>query len=398
MYLRKKKLSRNIGNRSGGFTLVIVLAVVAMAATLGYALLSGASLRTQAARNAMLASEAESVAESGMNLASYYLQYPARAPITSGSYWTGGNAIGFGGSTSGTADVTVAVAGSSGATIYYDVTSTGRATSGTTSLSRKITSRIEVNLGTQVKYGATIAANTTIPASVTITGDIQSKGTVLNLGKIIGTVYCSLLTNAFGVIPAALSGSYASAGPIALPSASNLKDYRTYTLSGITYSAVNLNMTLVADGTTLGATASNPAGIYYVDGNLEIRNNVTITGTLVCRNGTLTINGSGSTVTPATNGFPGLVVKSNLILKGGGARDFRVAGVTWLGGTITSSGIVTAANHLDFVGSVMFAGSGTVSTLFGGKVNITYDNTKVSVPDIDTSVPSPNVRVLSWKQ
>jgi hypothetical protein len=60
----------------------------------------------------------------------------------------------------------------------------------------------------------------------------------------------------------------------------------------------------------------NPAGIYYWSGDLEIRDNVTINGTLIV-NGNLTINGTGNTITAEKN-FPAMVVGMNTIFQDDG--------------------------------------------------------------------------------
>jgi Tfp pilus assembly protein PilX len=66
--------------RARGMALLMVLLVVAVAAVLGYAMLASSSLQSQVAGNIQRASAAELLAESGINLAMYYVQNPTKAP------------------------------------------------------------------------------------------------------------------------------------------------------------------------------------------------------------------------------------------------------------------------------------------------------------------------------
>src|SRR5215207_2703787 len=63
-----------------GAALLLVMSVVVVAAVLGYAMLSVTSLQRQMEKNARRGPEAESLAESGVNLAIYYLLHPESAP------------------------------------------------------------------------------------------------------------------------------------------------------------------------------------------------------------------------------------------------------------------------------------------------------------------------------
>src|SRR5688500_14628068 len=56
-----------------GAAMLLVLSVLAVAAVLGYAMLSIASIQRQLESNARRGPEAEGLAESGVNLAIYYL-------------------------------------------------------------------------------------------------------------------------------------------------------------------------------------------------------------------------------------------------------------------------------------------------------------------------------------
>src|SRR5688572_17257892 len=75
-----------------GIALMMVVAVVALASTLGYVMLVSASLQSRASTNQTKLVSAEYLAESGLNIAMYYLEHPNRAPaVNAEGYWAGMN-------------------------------------------------------------------------------------------------------------------------------------------------------------------------------------------------------------------------------------------------------------------------------------------------------------------
>src|SRR5687767_11093494 len=139
-----------------GAAMLLVLSVVAVAAVLGYAMLSVTSVQRQVERNQRRGPEAESLAESGVNLATYYLLHPETAPGYPGWanvqwYWPGtGGPIGFGAAMDGTIDVDVVQDPDS--PWEYEITSTGVAAS--SPVSRTVTTRVYLNADYEVTHGA----------------------------------------------------------------------------------------------------------------------------------------------------------------------------------------------------------------------------------------------------
>ena len=68
------------GLRRRGVALVLVVAAVALTAVFAYAMLSGAMVQSRTSGNTSRYQAADSLAESGINLAMYYLQNPTQAP------------------------------------------------------------------------------------------------------------------------------------------------------------------------------------------------------------------------------------------------------------------------------------------------------------------------------
>ena len=146
----------------------------------------------------------------------------------------------------------------------------------------------------------------------------------------------------------------------------------------------------------LGPTGSNPAGIYYRNGALQIDKNVKINGSLVVVNGAIEVIGAGSVIT-AASGFPALVLKNDLNVKSPGTGPcLTVNGVSYLTGSIKSTGS-SGGSQVNFVGSVLFAG-GSVNSSYSGTVNITFDPSKTYVPGLDKTAGPLGVKFVSWTQ
>src|SRR5688572_21611610 len=177
--------------RVRGFALVHVMIVVGMAAVLGLAMLSSSALQVQQGLNARLATEADALAESGVNLAMYYLQYPSRAPALKSGYWPGGKDLTLGAASGkGTFDVTVS-RDMSDPEIYY-VASTGKASPGASSgqITRIVKAKLRVRPGLQVRHGLLAGGNLTLGLNVKVTvGNVIVDGSLTNYGVVLNTAW-----------------------------------------------------------------------------------------------------------------------------------------------------------------------------------------------------------------
>src|SRR2546421_8380608 len=109
-----------------GVALVMVVALILLATVLGFAMLSGSMLQMRAGGNLSKSAQADYLAESGLNLAMYYLQNPTLAPsLNASGYWAGtGGDVTIDSSISGTVNVTVTQDSSN--QWVYEVSSTGK--------------------------------------------------------------------------------------------------------------------------------------------------------------------------------------------------------------------------------------------------------------------------------
>ena len=98
---------------------------------------------------------------------------------------------------------------------------------------------------------------------------------------------------------------------------------------------------------TFDTDGSNPAGILYCSGDINLPGGVDITGVLIV-NGSLRISGSGNTITAVKN-FPALIVRDNVILEDGAGLE--VNGLAQIGQSIlVDSGAQDV--HISVVGSL----------------------------------------------
>ena len=378
-----------------GFALVQVMIVVGIAAVLGMAMLSGSALQVQQSVNEALAAEAEALAESGVNLAMYYLQYPARAPSLKNGYWPGGVELALGKDGKGRADVTV-IRDVADPQVYY-VTSTGKAKGSGTGepLVRTVKAELRVRPGLQVRHGLLSGINLTLGLNVKVsTGNVMVDGSLTNYGIILNTAWA----RSFPVIGSILKWLILPpTAKVEVPRPATIERYETYVYAdGRAYPREALASTSIA-GATLGAHAGNPLGVYWAPGDLTLGDNVTIDGTLIV-DGDLILNGSNVKIT-APAGQPALIVMGDIRTRS--IRSMTVNGVTWVGRSIRGDAGTSLLTTLAFNGSLMFGGTagatvaGVIDASAGTSVDIRFDPARVNVPDMDREL-ARSVTVLRW--
>jgi hypothetical protein len=384
---------RYIRQRRAGLALVLVISVLALAAVIGLAMLSTASMQAQTTLNSNLALSADALADSGVDLACYYLINPTKAPkaVPAGGYYDGGT-ITFGPKMPGSINLSITSLGNGD----FRIVSVGKP--GAREIAHTVTATVHINQGYQVKSVVAFNQNGTLPLSSTVNGDIQVNGILTNLGVINGNL---LSPNAMLGSGSLLGGLIAidSNNETPIPTPATLRSYSTYTYNGNTYSAGVIAS--LPTGTTLGPTASNPAGIYRYSGTLTMNHNVTINGTLIVENGDLNISGGGNSITPV-DGYPALIAKGNVWMRGtllpsGSPRDLTINGLAWLGGSLKYSGLLSNA-FFTVNGALQFGNGGTVDTLFIPPLRVNPNANKVANLNLDTSVPPASAKVLTYKQ
>src|SRR3954471_13689300 len=103
---------KRIIQKRTGLALVLVISVLAFAAIIGFVMLSTASMQAQTTLNSSLALTADALADSGVDLACYYLQNPVKAPkaVPVGGFYDGGT-ITFGSKMPDSVDLAISQVG-----------------------------------------------------------------------------------------------------------------------------------------------------------------------------------------------------------------------------------------------------------------------------------------------
>lgn len=389
---------------SRGFALIIVLAAIALAAVLGYAMLSTASLSAQVDKNSSAINTSETLAESGIELAAYYLQHPELAPtLNTDGYWPGGTNVSLGG-TLQIASITVTKTGAK----TFKVVATASASSASTP--RSVTATLYVDSKYVVKDA--FAAN----------GAVKLSGSKLNISSAVASTLASVRVDetlevgqtVSGAILAAKSSdaSGISAVPTypshAVPLANEVNLLLTlpsYKLNGVTYTANELTSD---PGATLMTSnlATNPANVWYSKSSRDISGTTIINGTLVVMGSNSNLHVHGTLKVVPVTGMPAVVVQNKLELPTTSSA-LSVDGLVWVGKELNSAaGILNVLlgllfePQIDVRGAIMIANTSTVATGTGfrGSMKIVYTPDNLNVPEFsDVGTTPSSVKVLSWQ-
>jgi hypothetical protein len=373
--------------------LVLVVAVLATAAVLGYALLSANTLQAEISCNLLQAASAEYVAESGVNVGNYYLQMPEAAPASwtnTAGYKLYATAVPLNDGTPSNFDLAV-VANPQPNT--YTLTSTGWPSVGS-AFSHTATAKVTVNR-VPIPAAGVFGGDLVIALGATFSSSGVSGAQAIQANGIISTTG--------GTIAGVLSAAPLPATAYVVPTV-NTVNYYGVGSSGGTYLWTD-NITL---GTPQQITAStltaanlpaqlptNPAGIFYHQGALTISGDLAIAGTLIIRGGTLTVSGS-VTLNPAAQ-FPALICDRDIVLKG--TRHVVTAnGVVFAG---TGFSLTGNTKHSSFLinGALLMPAGAMLSTATGGSLIVNYSVANTNVPVLATfDEPATSVQINSWTQ
>jgi hypothetical protein len=375
--------------------MMLVIAAVAAATVLSYAVLANTSTNARVAETSTLIAQADALAESGVNYAIYNLAYPANAPAYTGPYWSGTSSpVSLGSGVPGTFSVAVSGAGGGPYTIVSTASVPGQDGS---PVARQVTAVVAITTGFGVPgQAAGFNGPLTVGSNWTINGQLNVSGAVsLTAGA---TVNGSIVATALGLNGAIAPTSFTQlASSTALSAPTTHTDYTTYVQNGVTYSATLLT-TDPAAGTVLGPTATNPAGIYYTTGRSPNLKGITINGTLLVKGGTNTVtvkSGTTNTITPAA-GYPGLVVDNTVTMSSTNSR-LTVNGLVYAGGGVIGSGLDNTGSSLTVNGALMVPGAAGISPVYNGSVTLNYNAQNASVPTFSTQMQVPtNITVQSW--
>jgi Tfp pilus assembly protein PilX len=378
-----------------GISLMMVIAVVAVASVLGLAILSSSALQAEVASNQDQGVHADGMAESGVAIGIYYLQNLAdssKCPMPTlanpgGKYTMTGQQLGN--TVPGTYDLTVTRISDN----RYTVSSTGKATTPSGTVSRTLTATVDVNYfpfalnatNASTLFGSTLPAVTS-NGGTTIVGDVYSNGPLTCNATVSGSVYAGgllsgLLKTILGVVNTLI------------PTTANVNHYSTYYYKGVRYTAPIIST--VASIPAQPNATTNPGGVYVCAGSLDLTGNNKIVGTIVLTSsGSLRIQGNGNSITPIS-GFPALVADGDITFRVNSSA-IDLLGLVYIGGKVSRSTGVTGSK-LNITGALLYGGSSSISLDSTVAVFIKHDHTKASIPSLVTSgTPTPtSVSIVS---
>lgn len=401
-----------------GMAMMMVIFFTTIAAVMVYAILESSVSQANIASNQAPAASADAMAESGVELASYYLEYPLQAPSLTAAvnavpvYWTGANNIKFSGM-NGSVNVAISADGTSGT--LWNVTSTGTYTypNGTT-LSKTISAVMNGAEVFQVKQA--LASNTALHIGSSTTATItNASGPALVSDAAItigshGSVSGSVSSPSVG-------GGYTGSTLVAMPSNpvppyADLYPYKNgyyKTVGGnnILYAVDTLVSGVISNILSLLGIGTNPGNINYYNGNMSISSGLlglptSETGTFIC-SGNLTITGSGVlTITTAMQGIPAIVCGGTITVDS--SASLTVNGLVYAGDGLAGS----SQGPLTINGGLLID-QGGIPSAYNGKLTVTYNASNVSFNPSGYSVPpfaqtytqfmTPQaVKLTSWTQ
>ncbi len=403
--------------------MLLVLGVVVMASVLGYAMLSSAAMQKQTSTNAAASAGAQGLAESGVNLAIYYLQNPEKAPgypttypetenyDRGGMYWRGtaGQFVDFGSPSVGS--VKVAVYRPDVTNRWkYEIESFGRAPG--SALQRSVVATVHVNADYKIDHAVMFSQDAVLTNGTLIGddggGDVYSNGgvSIPGGGQLLGVLTSRkyLLTE---VEPDRINLSPAAVGKI-IPRFDEVRSYTTYEFpKGTTNQSTVLAVSDIGAAYAtkrLDPASGNAAGVYYAPGDLNLHAGAVVNGTLIVA-GKLTIVpalllGGDVTLRAAQPGFPAVVVGGDLHFNAGLAVAPRatIEGLVYVGGRVDATGGLVPT--LDVRGALLAAGTTPISLTLGlldASIRVNYDKALAHVPDFTDVGRTPmSIKMKSW--
>ncbi|MHC4300324.1 MAG: hypothetical protein ACYS7Y_23875 [Planctomycetota bacterium] len=362
-------------NAGSGIALLAVLVIVMAITVLALGFLSRSDVELACGRNMELRMQIDYLAESGLEHAKGLVLNPQDL---ASEYWTGGSHQQL-------------VAGSSD---FYDVVVVRDETDPANRCNYIIDCNAyrltESGKIAQSNWRATLrvdpciafwaGAATTIAGQVTINGDVYCQTDLTNNGTIDGDAFaCGSIagTNIAG------QSTIVPAPPVSWPGLVSGDFGPIYDFGPADYSAeiVDVNVHPAGD---FAPDGTNPAGIRYCSGDIEMPGDVNITGMLVVE-GQLTISGTNNRIIAAKN-YPALLVTGGVLIKDG--ASLVISGLAQIGQTMT---IEAGASNVDVdvTGALFVAGGGIEGTTSGSvAIDITTDPAIASIrtwPQINTA-------------
>lgn len=321
MTAKFNKIFNRSKNRKGAVLLIVLIIVMAITiVSLGF--LSKTSAQLEYGDNMILHTQMDYLAESALEYAKQKILFPQD---TSGSYWRGGQGLQLDQTTNQFFDVNVVRTANCN---YMISTEAYQVISGQKTARTRLSANLRLNPA--IAYWQVEAQP--ISQQITINGDVYCADDLKNYGQIIGDAYSAKTVTNF--LPGNISGrkyDNVVVAPVS-PPALDINNFKTqYYIGDTPYSVGQLTQTTYSN-LILGPNESNPAGVFYRDGNIEL-NGANITGMLVVKND-MELRGPNTVTITAVKNFPALLV----------GYDISFEDVST---TLNVAGLVYVSNQID---------------------------------------------------
>ena len=304
---------RNKTNRRGAALLVVLFIVMAIT-ILSLGFLSRSDVELACGENMILRTQMDYLAESGLVHAKGLILSPQDVDS---EYWTGAVGQQLITGSDDYYDVNVVKLGQ----CNYQITCDAYREKNGERIGR---SSLEGELRLDPCIAFWVGVGTTVGPRVTINGDVYCNGDLTNNGTIGGDAFASGNITNTGSITGQMYPNSTKPIDVNWPGL-NKDDFTSQYYIGSEQYSVGIIATEDLNDTTRAPTVGNPAGIYYRDGDLELKGNVTITGTLVVKD-RLDITGAGNRITAVKN-FPAIIIGTHLEIKGSEGAGVTVEGL-----------------------------------------------------------------------
>ena len=294
------KFKNIINSSKKGAVLLIVLIIVMAITIFSFGFLSKSSVQLECGDSMLLRTQLDYLAESALDLTKAKLLSPQNI---NGLYWQGGQVLLLEEAAEQFFDVNVIKTDNCNYTVAADayLLKDGQKTAH---------SRLNTNLRLNPAIAYWQGKNLPITGQVIINGDVYCSDNLLNYGQIYGDVYCAKTITNFspGIIGGRKSNNVAAA-PVSLPVLDINNFNIRYYIEDRVYSAGQLTeqnyMNLI-----LEPSETNPAGVYYRDGNIELFG-ANIKGMLIIKDNMI-LRGPNTVTITATKNFPALLVGNDI--------------------------------------------------------------------------------------
>ncbi|HEX8340166.1 MAG TPA: hypothetical protein VF624_04590, partial [Tepidisphaeraceae bacterium] len=368
--------------------MMLVMMAVATIGVMTYALCAATQLRSQIADAASIRVQGEHLAESGLNLAVYYLQNPKSSPVAL-TYGESGN-VHYPGESPlvvpglpGELAVTVTNPANGTFTVTSVATFEGNTTTATATLA--------VTKSKTFDYAAVLTGSPTLNNKVKITGGAITSGAIVqNSATLLGTIIASNGSSFGGSAATSVTPTiYPVSAPYYLP---------YYFRGGKKYTAKLLQSNVLTSLQLLNTDpTNNPANVLYVDRDITVFISPTLTGTLAIKAGAKVSLAGNLTINPIYNDMPALIAAGNIAFISN-AKTLQCNGVAYVGGRVTGSGTTSGCKFR--VSGTLFApvGGWPFESSYGGEVEATYNSARAKVSALADEIEGiDTLRVRSWE-